>query len=287
MNSILITGVSTGLGHHAATFFLHKGWRVFGSVRNANDAEDLKHEHFHKLVFDVTDADALKQAARQVREVLHEDALDVLVNNAGIAVFGPLMHLPIEQFERQLDVNVTGVLRTTQTFLPLLGAREDFHGKPGRIINISSVSGLVTVPLLGPYCSSKFALESMSDALRIELKLYNIPVSLIQPASTHSAIWSKAKEAESYTRGTVYESVEEKKQQLIEEQEKRALPTSKISEYIWRAATVQNPKPRYLVTPNNAVVRMMRLLPDRWTDAMIVRQFIKKGPETGRAVKAD
>ena len=274
LKSILITGVSSGIGYDASRFFLSRGWRVFGSVRNPSDAADLESPLFHKLVFDVTDSEAIARAADQVKITLNDDIIDVLVNNAGIAVFGPLMHLPISEFQRQLEVNLTGVLRVTQAFLPMMGTLQNSE-RPGRIINIGSVSGLFTTPMLGPYCVSKYGLESMSDAFRRELQIYKIPVSIIEPASTKSDIWAKAKAADSHTSGTIYERVEVQKTAMIEKTQRKAIETERISKCIWRIAKAKSPRARYLITRNNIAFKIVTWLPSRWIDYILKKTLMK------------
>jgi NAD(P)-dependent dehydrogenase (short-subunit alcohol dehydrogenase family) len=140
---VVITGASTGIGYDGARYLIERGWHVFGSVRKQADAERVLAElgeRFTPLFFDVTDEEAIKTAAQQVAETVGDVGLWGLVNNAGIAVPGPLMHLPLDEFRRQLEVNVTGQLAVTQAFLPLLGARKEAPRPPGRIVNIISVT---------------------------------------------------------------------------------------------------------------------------------------------------
>lgn len=272
--SVVITGVSSGIGREAARHFLREGWRVFGSVRKIEDAAGLEDDpDFTPLVFDVTDRAAVDRAARLVKESLDSDILDLLVNNAGIAKYGPLMHIPPEELRENLEVNVMGVLHVSQAFLPLLGAVQGYDGPKGRIINIGSVSGRFVLPLLGPYCASKYALLAISHAMRRELLIHNIDVSLVEPASAESDIWSKARDAETHVRGTAYERIEDMKTQLIDKQEKGALPTQKVVDVIYKAAIAGRPRPRYLVTPNNFINRIVYNLPDRWVDALFKRAF--------------
>jgi len=274
MKNILITGVSTGIGLHTAHYFLKNGWRVLGSVRKEADTGELStHEHFVPLVFDVTDDEAINDAVDIVAQKLGGETLDVLVNNAGIAVSGPLMHLPISEFAYQMDVNVTGVVRVTQAFLPLLGARLDFDGTPGKIVNIGSVSGRFATPFLGPYAASKHALEAISDALRREMTLYGIAVSLLQPAAIKSAIWDKGKSAPSYTDGTDYTAFVRFKDKLIEKEEKQAIETDRIAEIIWKIAHSKKPKTRYLITRNNLAYRLFFSAPDRAVDYLFRNMF--------------
>ena len=176
---VVVTGTSTGIGHASAAELIAHGYHVFGSVRNEADGERLQAElgpAFAPLVFDVTDSDAVYSAAEAVEDVLGDDNLVGLVNNAGIAVAGPLMDIEMDKVRHQFEVNVLGVLTVTQAFLPLLGACEDASEPPGRIVNISSVSGHTAYPFLGPYCASKHALEAFSDSLRRELLLYGVDV---------------------------------------------------------------------------------------------------------------
>ena len=187
MKSIVITGVSTGIGWGAAKVAIQKGFRVFGSVRKAADAQRLSAEfgpNFTPLIFDVTDEAAVAAAARQVREALGGETLFGLVNNAGVAVAGPLLHLPIAEFRQQIEINLTGAVIVTQAFAPLLGADKDLKGPPGRIVNISSVGGRNATPFMAPYNASKFALEGLSESLRRELMLFGIEVIVVAPGAT-------------------------------------------------------------------------------------------------------
>src|SRR5919108_313280 len=175
MKSVVVTGVSTGIGWGIVKVLLQKGFRVFGSVRKTQDAERLSEEfgeNFVPLIFDVTDEAAVQAGARQVREQLKGETLFGLVNNAGIAVPAPLIHQDTDDFRHQLEVNLVSVLIVTKAFVPLLGSDRSLRGKPGRIINISSVSGKVGYPFLGAYAASKHGLEGFSESLRRELMLY-------------------------------------------------------------------------------------------------------------------
>ena len=195
MKNIIITGASTGIGYATTKACINKGYRVLGSVRKQKDADRLSTKFgsaFIPLIFDVTNEQAIKKAADKAKEVLGGEAVHTLVNNAGIAIGGPMMHVPLSDLRRQLEVNVIGLVATTQAFLPLLGAQKDYPHTPGRIINISSVAGKLTNPFMGPYCASKHAVEAISDALRIELQLYGIDVVVVGPGVVKTPIWSKA-----------------------------------------------------------------------------------------------
>jgi NAD(P)-dependent dehydrogenase (short-subunit alcohol dehydrogenase family) len=187
--AVLITGASTGIGRACALGLAEHGFRVFAAVRKQSDADELVAASAGKLeavLMDVVDYAAVREAARKLDAVLGEQGLYGLVNNAGISVTGPLEFLPIERFERQMTVNVTGQLAVTQAFLPLLRKAR------GRIVFMSSISGRFTLPMLGPYSASKHALEALANAFRLELSPAGIAVSLLEPGSIKSAIWEKA-----------------------------------------------------------------------------------------------
>src|SRR6201985_517321 len=179
MKSIVITGASTGIGHACAKLLLDKGYRVFGSVRKQADADRLKGEfgaNFTPLLFDVTDEAAVLAAARDVRAALNGETLFGLINTAGIAVTGPVLELSVEQFRRQMDVNVTGPIISTQAFGPLLGVDPSLRGPKGRVVMISSVAGKNGNPLTPAYAASKHAIEGLSESLRRALMLFGIDV---------------------------------------------------------------------------------------------------------------
>lgn len=196
MKSIVITGASTGIGYVLAQQLLQRGFRVFGSVRKAADGERLQQElgdNFVPLLFDVTDEAAVQKAAEQVAEQVGDQGLFALVNNAGIAIGGPILHLPLDEWRRQFEVNVFGLLATTKAFAPLLGARKDCPHPPGKIFNVGSVAGSIANPFMGPYCGSKHALEGISKSLRAEMLLYGIDVVVLAPGVVKTPIWEKAK----------------------------------------------------------------------------------------------
>src|SRR6202158_1801385 len=162
MQSVVVTGASTGIGWATAKLLLDRGFRVFGSVRKQADADRLKGEfgaNFTPLLFDVTDEALVLAAAREVRAALNGETLFGLVNNARVAVAGALLELSADQFRRQLEVNVIGPIIATQAFGPLLGSDRSLKGLPGRIVMISSVAGKNGNPLTSAYSASKFAIE--------------------------------------------------------------------------------------------------------------------------------
>ena len=199
MRSVVITGASTGIGWASAKMLLDRGFRVFGSVRKQADADRLKSEfgaNFTPLIFDVTDEAAVLGAAREVRGALNGETLAGLVNNAGIAVSGPVLELAADEFRRQMEVNFIGPIIATQAFGPLLGSDPSQKGPKGRIVMISSVAGKNGNPMTSAYSASKHAIEGLSESLRRELMLFGIDVIIIAPGAVKTPIWSKAEEVD-------------------------------------------------------------------------------------------
>ncbi len=199
MPSVVITGVSTGIGRGTAEVLIKKGFRVFGSLRKREDAEKARAElgpQFTPLIFDITNEGAVKEAARVVSDALGGETLEGLVNNAGVALPAPLVYQPIAEFREQIEVNLIGPLIVTQAFVGLLGKDRSRKGPPGRIVNVSSIGGKIAGPFIGAYHASKFGLEGLSDSLRRELMLFGIDVIVVGPGGVRTAIWQKAKETD-------------------------------------------------------------------------------------------
>lgn len=270
MKTVVVTGVSTGIGHAAAKVLVEHGMRVFGSVRSEADAARLSRElgrRFTPLLFDVTDQTAVAEAARDVERALGGETLYGLVNNAGIAVPGPLLHIRIEDFRRQLDVNLTGQLIVIQAFAPLLDGDE-----PGRIVMISSVGGRNASPFTGPYHTTKFGLEGFSESLRREMMVFGIDVIVIAPGTIATPIWDKAGALDvSPYAGTVYAPAIDAVKKKLAEAKDKGLPAEKVGEAIWRALTVPHPKTRYTITPDPLTHLALALLPSRWIDRIYAR----------------
>ena len=279
MKNILITGVSSGIGLATAQKFLNSNFRVFGSVRKKADATDLKQklgENFIPLIFDVNNAQDISDAKTTVIEMIGEQGLDCLINNAGIAVTGPILHIPIEEFHDQLEINVIGTLRVIQEFTPLLKGNEETGKQPGRIINISSLSGLIARPLMGPYSASKFALEAMSDALRRELMIYGIKVILIEPGPIKTPIWKKAAEFKNHYLDTDYANIISHLNRQIKQIEHSALPVDKVVELIYKTVFSRHPKARYRMAPNPFLIWLVvNVFGDKMLDKMFYKQISK------------
>jgi NAD(P)-dependent dehydrogenase (short-subunit alcohol dehydrogenase family) len=278
MKSVVITGVSTGIGWGAAKLLIQRGFRVFGSVRKAQDADRLSKEfgeNFIPLIFDVTDEPAVQAASQQVREQLKGETLFGLVNNAGIAVPAPLIHQSTDDFRHQLEVNLVSVLIVTKAFVPLLGSDRSLHGKPGRIINISSVGGKRGGPFLGAYVSSKHGLEGFSETLRRELMLYGIDVIIIGPGAIATPIWDKAEQVDAtlYANTEYFESGQRMQKYMVNDGRK-GYPPEKVGEVVWHALTTPKPRVRYAVVPGNPIRNFIQaLLPKRVLDNIIARNL--------------
>lgn len=270
MNTILITGVSTGIGRATAVYFLEKkNWNVYGSVRKSGDAGDLgKDPNFHELVFDVTDRPARQKELARITANGH--ALSILVNNAGIAPSGPLEVMPAEDIRQQFEVNVFGALETTQDALPQLHAtREKEPELPVRIINVTSVSGIVTSPFTSLYSASKFALESLTDGLRRELLPFNIDCVSVAPGPVKTPIWRKALGREHLYEGTRYDFILDKLESYVSNAEKGGIPAKVVAEAIFAAAIAERPKTFKLLMAKSWPVKLLGLLPTRTVDKLI------------------
>lgn len=274
---ILITGVSAGIGKATAQHFLQQGWHVWGSVRNVADAADFEKnypESFTTLVFDLTDDAAIAEAKKQVVGTLGETGLHALINNAGIALPGPLLHLPIADFINQQNINVVGILRVTQAFAPMLKAEAATGKKPGRVVNISSLSGLISRPFMGAYSASKHALESITDTLRRELMLYAIDVIAIEPGNAKTEILAKAKSEKPTYQDTDYAPMLRNLNQQLDRMQAEAIPVEKVVAAIHQAIFSATPKTRYLVAAKKHFIWfVINFLSDRKLDKMFYKSL--------------
>ncbi|MDX9991946.1 MAG: SDR family NAD(P)-dependent oxidoreductase [Anaerolineales bacterium] len=276
MQSVVVSGVSTGIGWAVTKMLIERGFRVFGSLRKETDAERLKKEFgagFIPLLFDVTDEARVQAAAQSVREQLNGETLFGLVNNAGIALPAPLMHQPISDFRKQIEVNLIAQFVVTQAFLPLLGVDRGLKGKPGRIVNISSSSGKNGSPFVGAYATSKHALEGFSESLRRELMLYGIEVIIVGPGPIATPIWEKADQMDfSSYQNTEYMEAIKRFQKYATDSGRKGYPPEKVAQVVLRALTSPRPRVRYAVVPGNPIVNLLQeILPKRMLDEIIAR----------------
>lgn len=278
MRSVVVTGASTGIGHATVKLLLDKGFKVFGSVRKEADADRLKGEfgaNFTPLLFDITDEAAVLAAARNVRAALGGETLAGLVNNAGIAVAGPVLELSADQFRRQMDVNVIGPIIATQAFGPLLGSDSSLKGPKGRVVMISSVAGKNGNPLTPAYSASKHALEGLSESLRRELMLFGIDVIIVAPGPVKTPIWSKGQEAvdtDNY-KNSPYLPALQKIGAYMKHLDSIGLPPERIAERVFDALTLPHPKVRYQIAPDPLRHLVTTYLPKRMVDRIIAKRL--------------
>jgi NAD(P)-dependent dehydrogenase (short-subunit alcohol dehydrogenase family) len=268
---ILITGASTGIGAACAIGCAGRGMTVFAGVRTPAAGDALQAQAGAAIVpvqLDVTDGDSIKKAAELVSRQVGEAGLFGLVNNAGIAIGSPLELIPLKQLRRQLEVNVVGQIAVTQAVLPFLRRAR------GRIVNMGSIAGRGTIPMMGAYSASKHALEALTDALRLELYPWGIEVSIIEPGAIDTPIWDKSMqvsmeiEAELPIEGRkLYKDTAGRIRDRVGLASRAAIPSDAVVQAVLHALTAKRPKTRYLVG-RDAKVRaiMLRWLPDRLHD---------------------
>jgi len=274
----VVTGVSTGIGRAIAKALIDAGWRVFGSVRKESDASAASAAlgaNFTPLLFDVTDDAAIKREAAKVEAALGGRALDALINNAGVAVAGPVGYLDLDDLKRQMDINVYGPIRVTQAFLSMLGADHSRQGTPGRIINMSSVAGKMASPFMSPYAMSKHALEALSESLRRELSKHGIDVIIIGPGAIKTPIWAKADELDvDRYRNTEYFDDLKRMKDMMQAFGDEGLEADDVGKLALHILTTDKPKTRYPILKNKfAMWTLPSLLPKRMVDKAILKRF--------------
>ena len=278
MKSIVITGTSTGIGYACSKHFIEKGYKVFGSVRNDNDANRVSNElgsNFVPLMFDVTDETAVKKSVKVVENQIGDQKLSGLINNAGLGVMGTIQSLSAEQFKYQFDVNVLGVFHCCQAYLDLLGADKNRKGDPGKIINISSISGEIGMPFMSAYNMSKFGLEGFSEGIRRELLMYGIDVVVIAPGPVKTPIWKKINqkdEVKRYDNSDFRESVS-RAMKMTEKMEQAGCEPSVIAERALSIIENTKNKTRYRIDPTRMQNILLQLFPKRIADRMIAKRM--------------
>jgi NAD(P)-dependent dehydrogenase (short-subunit alcohol dehydrogenase family) len=276
MRSVLVTGASTRIGRATALRLDGSGWRVFAGVRKEADAESLRQEASPNLVpviLDVTDPEQTAAAAARV-ETESEGGLDGLVNNAGVAVPGPLETIPLDDLRHQLEVNLVAYVAVTQAMLPQIRRAR------GRVVFLASIGGRVAFPFGGPYHASKFATEAIGDVFRQELRPWGIEVAIIEPGSIDTPIWERGQrkgeeiEARSPNTSLLYGAPLEKFRKVIEDTAERGIPPEKVAKAIAHALESSRPKTRYLVGLDAKVqARIKPLIPTRLLDRIVARQL--------------
>jgi NAD(P)-dependent dehydrogenase (short-subunit alcohol dehydrogenase family) len=276
--TVVVTGASTGIGYGVAQELIAQGYQVIGTVRKQEDADRLRAElgaRMRVVLADVADDEEVQRAAGEIGEMVGVRGLAGLVNNAGIVVAGPLMHVDLEELRYQFDVNVVSVVAMTQALLRLLGGSRDNKNPPGRVININSVSGRITYPFLAPYAASKHALESISDGMRRELALYGIHVIELMIGAVQTSIWEKASDEDlARFAQTDYASGVAQMRATTSELGKGGMPVSRVARELRRALEHPKPKARYVIVNNYWRGWLLpRLIPTHMFDYAMTRQF--------------
>jgi NAD(P)-dependent dehydrogenase (short-subunit alcohol dehydrogenase family) len=286
VSAVLITGASSGIGEACAVELHRRGFLVFAGVRRPSDAERLVAQTSPRLVpilLDVTDAQAVAQAAQTIAQATGEAGLAGLVNNAGITVAFPLEFLPLSAFRQQLEVNVVGQLAVIQAMLPLLRTAR------GRIVNMSSISGLVAGPYVGAYAASKHAFEALSDSLRVELRHFGIHVAVIEPGDVDTPIWQKSRAAADRLRDSLLDEAQQRVSPEVGEHyaqdiaamraatdrfAAQAMPVERVVRAVMHALCARRPKTRYPVGAKTwGVLLGLRFLPTGIRDRVVRRNL--------------
>lgn len=279
----VVTGASTGIGEACALRLARGGWQVFAGVRREDDANrllDLGVDGLEAIMLDVTDAEQIASARERVERVVGAEGLGGVVNNAGIAVGGPQEYLDVAEFRRQFEVNVFGAIAVTHAFMPAL------RRGTGRVVNIGSMGGRIANPFMAPYSASKFALEAITDALRIELRPWGIHASIIEPGAVQTPIWDKGdRTIERITSDLPPDAIERYSfafstiEKLARDARRRGVPPDRVARAVEHALTSRRPRPRYIVGADARLAIFARwLLPDRALDWVIARMFgIREG----------
>jgi NAD(P)-dependent dehydrogenase (short-subunit alcohol dehydrogenase family) len=262
----IVTGASSGIGQACAVRLARAGWRVLAGVRREGEAPEGTEE----LLLDVTDAEQIRDAAERV------DELNGLVNNAGIALGSPLELVPVDQLRHQLEVNLVGQVAVTQALLPALRRAK------GRIVFMGSIAGRSALPFLAPYAASKHALEAVADSLRLELKPFGIPVSIVEPGSIRTAIWGRSAARADELAATMDSEVAELYAERVAAFRSVALkrgeggaPADRVAEVVEEALTAERPHARYLVGRDAKLRAGFERLPDRLRDRIYERVLLK------------
>jgi NAD(P)-dependent dehydrogenase (short-subunit alcohol dehydrogenase family) len=269
--AVVVTGASSGIGASTVEVLASNGFMVYAGVRNDADAARLAgvDAEIRPLLLDVTKSESIAASV----EVVEASGIPLagIVNNAGIAIAGPLEFLPIDQLRRQFEVNLFGALAVAQAFLPRLRADR------GRLVFVGSVSGRFAVPFIAPYSSSKFALRALADAMRIELAPARIHVALIEPGSVKTPIWKKGREEnERFLRSLPaialerYGAALEALARLGEREERAGIPPERVSRAILHALRARRPRAHYIVGPPARIATIfLGLLPPALHDRLI------------------
>ncbi|MGD0725465.1 MAG: SDR family oxidoreductase [Spirochaetia bacterium] len=279
--AVLVTGASSGIGKECALRLASRGFRVFAGVRKNEDGERLRAETSGAIIpvlLDVTDSASIADAARRVSGSLDAGGLHGLVNNAGIAVAGPLEMLPPEALRKQFDVNVIGQIAVTQAFLPMLRAAR------GRIIIMGSILGRLALPFLGAYSAAKFALEALAESLGMEIRASGVSVSIIEPGNIATSIWSKSKSTAMDTAGDLntgkwdsYRAPAEAFQRYTDRASANGIPARRVALVVEKALAARRPRSRYTVGWDSRFLgHVAPLAPARLRQWIVLKVVLRK-----------
>jgi NAD(P)-dependent dehydrogenase (short-subunit alcohol dehydrogenase family) len=269
----LVTGASTGIGNTVAHRLARDGWRVYASVRKQDDADRLIRESgsaIIPLIFDITDPAGIEAAAKRIRDECGPRGLNGLVNNAGVAIAGPLEFIPIDELRRQLEVNVTGHVAVTQALMPSI------RRATGRIVFIGSISGRSSLPFMGPYSASKFALEAIADSWRLELRPFGMHVAIVEPGVIATPIWDTATRTGDANIARMAPEADTYYGKALAGIRKRITggmggrPPEAVAAAVEHALNARHPRARYLVGRDARMRIAMQKLPTRVRDRLIV-----------------
>lgn len=271
--TVLITGATSGIGRHLALHLAGRGFHVIASGRRqgaldtlVSEADDL---HLDTLQLDVTNADSIARAVDEVDRLTDGHGVDALVNNAGYGMVAPALETTDADLRRQFDTNVFGLMSVTRAFVPKMLER-----RRGRIVNVSSIGGRITLPFFGAYNASKYAVESLSDALRRELRAFGIQVALIEPGAIHSEFSSTSMAYVDRYRSdsSPFASVYERAGQLAQAFERTAVGPGCVAEAVEHAIRARRARPRCVVPLSSRLMMWVAgWLPTRWMDALMAR----------------
>jgi NAD(P)-dependent dehydrogenase (short-subunit alcohol dehydrogenase family) len=275
--TIVITGASSGIGAACALHLDQSGFQVFAGVRQQADGIALKRRASDRLQFlplDVTDSESLAAAVARVAASVGDAGVGGLVNNAGIVGPGPLEFLPIDDLRQVLEVNVVGQVATAQAFLPLIRRGQ------GRLVFVSSLSGRVAAPLTGAYCASKFALEALCDAWRMELRASGIRVSVIEPGMVATPIWTKSLASSLQVVDAMPEDARARYARLTvgvrawaERGVQGGVGIDEVTRAVMHALIAETPRQRYAVGRGSRLFMLFRFLPDGLRDRLLLRSL--------------
>jgi NAD(P)-dependent dehydrogenase (short-subunit alcohol dehydrogenase family) len=275
LGAVVVTGSSTGIGRACALHLDRLGFKVFAGVRKDADGERLRGEasgSLEPLILDVTDPQHISRAAEQVSQATGAE-LAGLVNNAGIGVGGPVELLSMDDFRRQIEVNLIGQVAVTQAFIPPLRQAR------GRLVFISSIGGLVATPYMAPYHASKFGIEAVGDVVRQELRQFGVQVSIVEPGSIATPIWQKGRATAKATRDNLSPEAQElygkpigRIDEVMTRTAERGEPPEKVARVVAHALTAKRPRTRYLVGADaRAMATLRKVLGDRLRDRLVAR----------------